>query len=257
MTKRSSETDALQTRDGRYELKMACRGEALPEIKAALSLDPAGFRTLYPPRRVQSIYLDTPEGDALDENLAGISHREKIRFRWYGDRVSLVQGRLECKIRENLLGWKRTLPIRNLVEVEGVDRWKFVRVLHEAAGPDWQTRLSRATEPVQWISYRREYFGSADGKLRVTVDDRLEGFDQRGRIRLSARFKTPVPHLVVVEVKCASHHYDPARRLINRLPFFVDKCSKFVTTTLPDAAPTLSYLSLAGLSGDAGTKDMP
>ncbi|MFH1998785.1 MAG: VTC domain-containing protein, partial [Planctomycetota bacterium] len=82
----------------RYEIKMVCQSQAYPEIRLCLDLDPSGLRVLYPPRRVQSLYLDTPEGDVLAENLAGISHREKIRFRWYGDEVRTVRGRLECKV---------------------------------------------------------------------------------------------------------------------------------------------------------------
>jgi len=242
MTSKYSETEPLRYEDARYELKMVLRAEAYARVKAALDLDPAGLHTLYPLRRVQSIYLDTPGGNALEENLAGISHREKIRFRWYGDHTGPVQGRLECKVRENMLGWKHTFEIEQPVSVNGADRYDFMRILREAADPVWQLRLDGPLEPVQWISYRREYLGSADKKLRVTVDRDLKAFDQRGQLELSARFETPLPAMVVIEVKCAAAQYDAARQLINRLPFFVDKCSKFVTASMPEAGPGISVL---------------
>jgi hypothetical protein len=232
----------LRYEDARYEMKMVCRAEDYGRVKAFLDLDPAGLHTLYPLRRVQSVYLDTPGGEALEDNLAGISHREKVRFRWYGEGAGTVQGRIECKVRENMLGWKHALAIEHPVCVEGADRYDFVEKLRDAADPPWRARLAGPLEPVQWISYSREYLGSADGRLRITVDRDLKAFDQRGHLNLTAQFETPVPAIVVIEVKCAAAQYDAARQLINRLPFFVDKCSKFVTASMPDAGPGISFL---------------
>ncbi|MHC4942726.1 MAG: VTC domain-containing protein [Planctomycetota bacterium] len=248
MSRRSWETDAEKEKLARYELKMVCQALAYHEFRTALLIDPAGFRALFPMRLVQSVYLDTPEGDALEENLAGISHREKLRFRWYGPDAHQVSGTLECKIRENMLGWKRLLEIKKPLDVEGAKRHEFVRALWEEATPVWRARLAPAIEPVQWIAYEREYFGSADGKLRVTVDRELRTYDQRGRLVLSRAFESPPPNIVVMEIKCATAHYDEARRLINRLPFFVDKCSKFVTASMPEAGPMISIYPLAGKS---------
>jgi hypothetical protein len=250
MSRRSWETDVEKAERARHELKMVCQAMAYPEVRTALLLDPAGFRSLFPMRQVQSVYLDTPEGDALEENLAGISHREKLRFRWYGAGAHQVSGTLECKVRENMLGWKRLLPIDRLIDVEGANRHDFVRILWDEADATWRAMLARAIEPVQWISYEREYFGSADHRLRVTVDRKLRTFDQRGRLVLSREIETPQRPVVVMEVKCASAHYEWARRLINRLPFFVDKCSKFVTASMPEAGPLISVYPLGGIGRD-------
>ena len=77
----------------------------------ALRLDRAGIRTLYPERLVQSLYLDTTHGRALEENLSGLSRREKLRLRWYGPRSDTVAAVLERKCRENSLGWKEVAPV--------------------------------------------------------------------------------------------------------------------------------------------------
>ncbi len=61
--------------DLRYEIKMVCEEWAHDWVVAALRTSRAGVRVLYPPRRVQSVYLDTPLGRSLEENLAGISSR--------------------------------------------------------------------------------------------------------------------------------------------------------------------------------------
>lgn len=230
----------------RYEIKMVCRTEAYPEIRLYLDLDPSGIRTLYPKRRVQSVYLDTPEADALAENLAGISHREKFRYRWYGPDARGVRGRLECKVRENMLGWKRTFDIDEPMDIEGADRVTFLKTLWEAIDPEWRARLAEKIEPVQWIAYDREYFRTADGKVRITVDQGLRAWDQRGLGTLSSRLATPLPDMMVVEVKCAARDYEAAEAVVNRLPLFVDKCSKFVTASMLGGGPQVSVVPITG-----------
>ena len=55
----------------RYELKFACDEEAYAELRMSLRLDRAGIRTLYPTRRVQSLYLDTSFQRALRTTWTG------------------------------------------------------------------------------------------------------------------------------------------------------------------------------------------
>ncbi|QDU84667.1 VTC domain protein [Planctomycetes bacterium Pla163] len=219
----------------RYEIKMACQESAYPRVLAAMRLHPAAVRTLYPPRRVQSVYLDTPDGNALEENLAGISHREKLRFRWYGDGATGVRGTLERKVRENLLGWKDLARIDAEVDVEGTDRLTFMRHLIANVPADWAADLRQGLEPVQWISYTRDYFTTADGTVRITVDRELRTWDQRLRWRLSRAQSSFIDRILVIEAKCATQHYERARELLNHLPLFVDRCSKFVlASSAPD-----------------------
>jgi hypothetical protein len=219
---------------------MVCREHSHADIRMALDLSPAAVRTLYPRRRVQSVYLDSPDAQALDDNLAGISHREKIRFRWYGDATGEVTGSLECKVRENQQGWKRTCPIEAPVKVEGASRHDFVQTLVREAAPEWKVRLSGLLEPVQWISYQRDYLVTADRRVRITLDKSLKTWDLRGRYLLSSRFPTPVPDMLIIEVKCAARHHDLAQRLVSSLPLFMDKCSKFVTASIVGGGPEVS-----------------
>ncbi len=228
--------------DLRYELKMVCQASARERLLARMRIDPAGLSTLFPPRRVQSIYFDTIFQRALEENLAGISHREKLRFRWYGEAQDTVRGTLECKVRENMLGWKYTLPIERDVRVAGVDRTRFARELLAGLPDLWARMATEAPAPVQWISYRREYFSTADSSVRVTVDSNLVVCDLRNRFILRADYPTPIPKLVIVEAKCGEADYDSARALLGRLPLQVDKCSKFVLASSPGEGPMASIL---------------
>ena len=92
----------------RYELKLVTPEIELATVRSWVRLHPAGFRTAFPPRRVNSIYLDTPGYRNLSENLAGMPDRQKLRLRWYGQMSDVVENpMLEMKIKEGHMGRKR------------------------------------------------------------------------------------------------------------------------------------------------------
>jgi hypothetical protein len=228
--------------DLRYEIKMVAQGRSYESVIARMWIDPSGLRPLYPPRQVQSIYFDTIGGRALEENLSGISHREKIRFRWYGPDRDVVRGALEQKIRENMLGWKHVVSIDKDVRVEGNTRTQFAREVLGGLTGFWARTREGHPMPVQWISYVRDYYATSDKLVRVTLDRQVQTFDQRSRFVLSARHATPIPNVLIVEAKCAADQYDRARQLLNRLPLQIDKCSKFVLASNPGEGPLPSIL---------------
>jgi hypothetical protein len=233
---------ARSEREGlRHELKFACEDEAYPRLRMALRLDRAGLAPLFPARVVQSLYLDTPGGRALSDNLAGLSRREKIRLRWYGDASERVAGTLERKVRENALGWKESVRLAEPLAVAGVERRAFVRALARAAGAAWSELLA-ALEPAQWVRYRREYLASADRRVRVTIDRELCFADQRLRARLGDRPASAAPRLVVLELKCAPADLAAAQDLVARLPVHLGRCSKFVLASAAAGGPLPSSL---------------
>ena len=228
--------------DARYEIKLLCQGLAYERVMTELRLHQCALRTLHPSRRVQSVYLDTHDRRALEDNLAGISNREKVRLRWYGHGVDEVQGTLERKIRQNLLGWKLTFKYPEPIRVSGTSRLGFVRSLWRAAPPEFRSVLEAGLEPAQWISYTRDYLITGDGAIRVKVDHDVRSADQRNRAALSFDCPTPTPNVAIVECKVARHGYDALREFLNTMPLVIDKCSKFVIASDPAAAPIVSML---------------
>ena len=224
----------------RYEIKMAVQESAYTWVRANLFLDTSGIRRLHPPRRVQSVYFDTMGQTALEENLAGISHREKIRFRWYGDDVRSVRGQLERKVRHNQLGWKDVAKIPDPIDVEGASRARFARKVFARLDESWLDVVSGGLQPVQWISYQREYYTTADRSVRITMDRQLCTCDQRGRMHLSSAYPDPPLRVLIVEAKCAEADVEAARRILERFPLVVDKCSKFVIASRPQEGPSVS-----------------
>jgi hypothetical protein len=229
--------------DARHELKLVGDEAALAEVRMALRLDRAGIRTLFPPRVVQSVYLDTPFQRSLEENVAGLSSREKVRLRWYGEASERVEGVLERKCRENSLGWKECVPLGGPMDVAGQPRRPFVRALERRVDARWRQHLA-GHEPAQWVSYLREYFETADRRVRLTLDRELAFADQRPLPRLDPSRRTGAPRLLVLELKCAPGDLDRARDLIGRLPLMLGRCSKFVLAAVPGSGPLPSQFEV-------------
>ncbi len=234
------------SRELRYEIKMVAQAAAYARIRMLMRFDRSAIRTLYPPRRIQSIYFDTWRNIALEENLAGISHREKVRFRWYGEAKTGVKGTLERKVRENMLGWKDLLRIDSTLAVEGQPRRAFTDSLRPFLSEGWEDVLDRNLQPVQWIRYDREYFATEAGKgpIRITIDRNLRTWDQRNRPQLSSKFRAPTPDVMIVEAKCAEGDYDALKDLMDDFPMRIDRCSKFVYASSPNDGALASQLSI-------------
>jgi hypothetical protein len=223
----------------RHEIKLALPERELPRLRALLALLPTALAPLHPDRIVQSVYFDTADRAAIEDNLAGVSAREKLRLRWYGAPVTAVRAQLECKRRRNDAGDKLVADVDGALDVAGAAKWRFVRDVGRRVPAAWRERLA-GTEPVQWIRYRRSYVGSLDGALRITIDDGLAAFDQRCRAVLGDAARTPLPRLAIVELKAELAARDVLERWVQRLPWRPGRCSKLLLATSPIAGPLLA-----------------
>ena len=217
----------------RHEVKIVVDAFDAIGLDAELRLHPTGLRVLHPPRVVQSIYFDSHDRRALRDNLAGISAREKVRFRWYGPASTGVEGRLERKVRRNALGTKITYRLAHPIDVEGVSRAAFTDAVRAGVSSDARDSLD-GLHPAQWVRYRREYFTTFDRRVRVTVDRHIETMDvTEGCVLRSARV-SPKRGVVVVEAKAGSDDTDAVRDFVAALPYSVTKSSKYVLASAPE-----------------------
>lgn len=224
----------------RYEIKLVGEEQLYGPLRAELALHPFGFRRLFPARVVQSLYFDTHDEDAVQENQAGVSARAKLRWRWYGRQADEVQGQMELKVRRNQLGWKLRVPIEGNLRLEGLGQAEFCAALAGRLPLVWADHLRSGLQLSQWVCYEREYYGSADGLVRITVDRGLLLYDLRGWHRLDRRHVVPRSPVLIVEAKAAPEHHAALAECVSALPLPVDKCSKFVMAAAPGDGPTLS-----------------
>jgi hypothetical protein len=169
--------------------------------------------------------------------------RTKTRLRWYGAETRVVHGRLEKKSRENSLGWKESLSLDDPLEISGMERRRFVAELARRADPAWRAHLA-GLEPAQWVRYSREYYTSADRRVRLTLDRELHFFDQRRLGRLSDAERTPSARILVLELKCAPADLEAAREIVAGLPIPPGRCSKYVLAGAPASGPLPSQVEV-------------
>jgi len=214
----------------RFELKLTTDRCELHRVRAWFRTHPYGFSTLYPSRRVNSVYFDTPDLASYFENLAGVASRWKIRLRWYGTDLARVDGTLEIKRKQGLLGWKPQYKLSDFVRLDDTT-WPAVRRSLRSQVPEaWRACLDRSHCPLILASYTRAYYGSADGVVRATVDVDQAVYDQRRSVRPNLDRPSPLVDRVIIELKCVASQRERLMDVASAFPIRVERHSKYVSS---------------------------
>ena len=144
----------------RYERKYRIESIPIPWIEQVLRTHPAGFRPLFPQRQVNNIYFDTPALDEFYQNVSGTPQRRKHRMRWYGETTpQLPKTVFEVKIKDNELGSKESQALGDTLWTDLPAHFEQIPALRYLP-----------LRPVLVNSYERTYWGTANGKFRITLD---------------------------------------------------------------------------------------
>ena len=126
----------------------------------------SGFKKLFAPRKVSSIYLDTINYNFVKDNINGVSKRKKIRFRWYNDDYTNIY--LEEKNKQNFLVKKKFRKVfkfdKNINFIENLKSY-FLSLKRFNKNYNFKFILK--------TSYRRTYWISNDKKIRATIDSNI------------------------------------------------------------------------------------
>jgi len=164
----------------RFERKVVFSSGKKKLIESRLKIN--GFREIFYPRNVTSIYFDNHERDCLMDNINGNRYRNKVRLRYYDQDTSSCV--LEIKMKRGLVGRKYTIPfpiknkqflLSNDASMQKIKRWILVNL-------NFYPEVSAITK------YSRSYFKK--GSIRATVDSNLHSsirseytdFHPQGRI---------------------------------------------------------------------------
>ncbi len=213
----------------RHEIKMTTERIALPWIHSWLRLHPAGFSELYPPRRVNNVYFDTPELASYEENLAGVAERVKLRMRWYGTDMNNVRGTVEMKCKHALDGWKVSQKLQATIDLAAQSWSQITTALRAELRDAMRLTLEFANRPVLINRYDREYHQTVDGKVRVTLDYTQEVFAQWSASAPNLHLAVPVRDLVIVEAKADRADHDRLAQVASAFPLRMSKASKYVS----------------------------
>lgn len=211
----------------RYEVKFVSTRMRLHELAHWIRVHPAGFRSPYPPRKVNNVYFDGHQLQAYHENLVGNSARSKVRLRWYGDGFRPESAVIEVKRKRNMLGWKLSYAT-GAVDLEA-DSWlRIRRRLRADLSAEARAWLDASPQPVLINRYDREYFVSWDQRVRVTLDAHQSVFDQRFAGRPNLTFPANLPNTIVVEFKFAPEDRAEGMWAIQGIPIRASRNSKYV-----------------------------
>ena len=115
----------METQELRREVKLLIPGFDSGNIEQSILNLKDGFSKEYPDRVVNNLYFDSPDLDNYFDNLSGLSHRSKVRLRWYGytgwhpEKLAL-----EIKSRDNIFCKKVVCPIDQPINL--LDPWDTV-----------------------------------------------------------------------------------------------------------------------------------
>lgn len=223
-----SRSASSSTSDVRYERKFTVTHASLREVELIVRLHRSLFRVAYPPREINNIYFDTPGMTAYREHTSGSSDREKTRIRWYGAaHGSIAKPVLEFKGKRGLVNFKRSerLPAFSFHGAHA-DR-DYVGTCRAHGVADDVVDHLRSRRPVLLNRYRRQYFETADRRVRLTIDFDLRFSDLRDRPH-ARRDVYAEENLIVVELKYRRDDEPHGAAAASELPFRLDRLSKYV-----------------------------
>ncbi|MGI9590134.1 MAG: VTC domain-containing protein [Myxococcota bacterium] len=213
----------------RVELKLPLANRTPAAVLGAIRRHPLGFERLHATRWIHNVYFDTPSLCCFQTSVAGASQRLKLRLRWYGAAAGEGVGALEWKWRRGGAGAKWVVPVRWEGEL-AKQPWSVLRrgFRCELDGRQRATFDALAI-PTLLNRYRREYWISRDGRVRLTLDDSLVFVPQSGGLALQTRGALPWHRVQVLEVKLPTGEAGTAREALRGFPYRPARFSKYTT----------------------------
>lgn len=211
----------------RFERKYKISHLSKFAVEQAVRLHPAGFRKIFPNRQVNNIYFDTPDYQTCRHNIEGNNQRKKFRLRWYGANLQAINNpRFEVKIKHNELGRKEIMDFPNQ-QLKALPQ--ITQLVSKLPIDNFPHHLLQLI-PTLLNTYQRSYFGTSDGKFRITVDWDLLFYPP---LHLGAFQQQPfVEKQVILELKYEEEQDTLAETIFQYLPFRQTKSSKYVKGVL-------------------------
>jgi hypothetical protein len=211
----------------RFERKFLITELSLKEIETIIKLNPAIFREAFHIRQINNVYFDSFELGNYYDNVDGQSRRTKQRIRWYGETFTKVEKPiLEFKIKSGFLGLKESFVLPAFDINSSENDLDLGKLTEKAELPENIRVRLKDLRPTLLNRYKRKYFLSHDGSLRVTIDWDLEFFriNNNGQ-QMSQSVK--LSHYIV-ELKYGYADEEKALKVSNAFPFRLTKSSKYV-----------------------------
>jgi hypothetical protein len=211
----------------RYERKFMVTAMSTGAIEARVKLHPSYFRKAYAQRYINNIYFDTQTLKYYHENERGVSNREKVRIRWYGNLEGRISNpMLEIKRKNGLAGTKLSFPLSGFDMGRNTSRLDLANVFANSILPDDVREKLKVLTPTLVNRYSRQYYLDGTGKFRLTLDSEMSYYGIKGLALFPVRLHQEDG--AVLELKYAIEDADLAVSIPDHLPFRLTKNSKYV-----------------------------
>ncbi len=211
----------------RYERKMRILGQERQWAEMLVRHHPSLLVQEHPPRYVNNLYLDSCRGDNLLRHVDGVSRRRKVRVRWYGDLGGMLDApQLEFKNKLSVATSKRVFPLLPITLEELASRDGLLAASEHPDCPECAREPLASLFPTLLNRYKRQYYRTPDGKVRVTIETEMS-FHRPDRLRGLSLAVSRDPALVM-EIKYGKNAFGEAAAVSNGFPLPLDKNSKYV-----------------------------
>ncbi len=212
----------------RFEVKIPTPFNRLAHLLVWLRVSPFAFRSHHPDQYVNSLYFDSHQLACFDENLAGISHRNKMRIRWYHEVTQANNAKLEFKQKRNGKGCKLLYPL-SLDFSDPHKSWeKHISECQAQLPLQALSQWDSQTCPILIGRYQRRYLVSFCGRIRATLDKDMRVFEQRYWRTPNLSDSRSMGDYVLLELKCDDHHEKLLSDLVSTCPLNPSRHSKYV-----------------------------
>jgi hypothetical protein len=213
----------------RYERKFLVEDLTPFQVETLVKQHPRLFRSAYPPRFVNNLYLDTPDMVHYFDNISGAARRRKVRVRWYGDPFGVIlQPILEIKLKDGAVGTKYSYPLSAFnMDTHFCDR-TLQNTLAESDLPPQVNLALRGLHVVLFNRYYRHYYATRDNDFRITFDYQMEFYKINGQFSNQFVHRQRNTRDVVLELKYEIERELQANRVASFFPFRVTRNSKYV-----------------------------
>lgn len=212
----------------RYEKKFITESSDEFRILSLIRTHQLCFKKEYDDRLVNNIYFDSSDLQCFQENLAGISNRQKYRLRWYGDASNVKQAAFEIKTKKNELGWKEVFDITFENPLSEIPLQQLSKIVFKQLPEKQAQNFLTASTPILYNSYKRSYFTSHDRKIRLTLDKSLKIYNQKNQQMLNNKHLENTPDILIMECKFDKEDADYAQKHLKKFPVRISKSSKYV-----------------------------
>jgi len=197
----------------------------LGEVRSMVYTHSNAFGMAYPTRWVNNLYFDTLDHQFMVDHLNGVTSRAKIRFRWYGNTWNLQGGQFEIKKKIAHLGQKDIYPFSGNLDISQSNWREVCGTLASGLmdAPPGMVELLDMLQPTLINRYKREYYLSMDGVIRLTLDYEMKTYKQSYGFKPNLCYPQNSLSNLILEMKAPKKEH---QRIADVLSEFPKRCSR-------------------------------